>query len=204
MSLWLEPAVFPVLLDSCVLYPYELRDLLLEISHEHLYRVHWSPQILEDTVRNLLADARTTPEQVNRFCAAMKRAFPEALPPEPRYLPNEPELMAPGAGTDDRALMAPAAGTDGPVMLAALVTALQQAQPPAPQMPPDPLAVARALGDAAALGAWLTTAEVVQLLRVSPGTVRSWGDGHQPWPGFRLDRRRDGSAVWWRVTAVTG
>lgn len=188
MSLWLEPAVFPVLLDSCV--------------HEHLYRVHWSPQILEDTVRNLLADARTTPEQVNRFCAAMKRAFPEALPPEPRYLPNEPALMAPGAGTDDRALPSPAAGTDGPAMLAALVTALQ-AQPPAPQMPPDPLAVARALGDAAALGAWLTTAEVAQLLRVSPGTVRSWGDGHQPRPGFRLDRRREGPTVWWRVTAVT-
>lgn len=131
------------------------------------------------------------------------RNFPEALPPEPRYLPNEPALMAPGAGTDDRALPSPAAGTDGPAMLAALVTALQ-AQPPAPQQPPDPLAVARALGDAAALGAWLTTAEVAQLLRVSPGTVRSWGDGHQPRPGFRLDRRREGPAVWWRVTAVTG
>ena len=79
MSLWLEPAVFPVLLDSCVLYPYELRDLLLEVAHEHLYRVHWSPQILEDTVRNLLADARSTPEKVSRFCAAMERAFPEAM-----------------------------------------------------------------------------------------------------------------------------
>ena len=94
-------------------------------------------------------------------------------------------------------------GSIAAVKAPALVTALQ-AQPPAPQLPPDPLAVARALGDAAALGAWLTTAEVAQLLRVSPGTVRSWGDGHQPRPGFRLDRRRDGSAVWWRVTAVTG
>ena len=82
MSLWLEPAVFPVLLDSCVLYPYELRDLLLEAAHEQLYRVHWSAQILEDTVRNLLADARTTPERASRFCAAMERAFPEA-PVEP-------------------------------------------------------------------------------------------------------------------------
>ena len=58
MSLWLEPVVFPVLLDSCVLYPYELRDLLLEIAHEHLYRVHWSPQILDDTTRNLLSGRR--------------------------------------------------------------------------------------------------------------------------------------------------
>ena len=89
MSLWLEPAVFPVLLDSCVLYPYELRDLLLEIAHEHLYRVHWSAQILEDTVRNLLADARSTPEKASRFCAAMERAFPEALVEPPPGLADQ-------------------------------------------------------------------------------------------------------------------
>jgi hypothetical protein len=132
------------------------------------------------------------------------RNFPEALPPEPRYLPNEPALMAPAAGTDDMpplSLPAPAAGSDGPAMLAALLAALTPA--PALPQPPDPLAVARGLSDAAGLGAWLTTAEMAQLLRVSPGTVRSWGDGHQPRPGFRLERRRDGSAVWWRVTAVT-
>jgi predicted nucleic acid-binding protein len=89
VSLWLEPAVFPVLLDSCVLYPYELRDLLLEIAHEHLYRVHWSPQILEDTVRNLLADARSTQEKASRFCAAMERAFPEALVEPPPGLADQ-------------------------------------------------------------------------------------------------------------------
>ena len=89
MSLWLEPAVFPVLLDSCVLYPYELRDLLLEIAHEHLYRVHWSPQILDDTTRNLVADGRTTPEKASRFCAAMGRAFPEALVEPPPGLADQ-------------------------------------------------------------------------------------------------------------------
>lgn len=89
MSLWLEPAVFPVLLDSCVLYPYELRDLLLEIAHEQLYRVHWSAQILEDTVRNLVADARSTPEKASRFCAAMERAFPEALVEPPPGLADQ-------------------------------------------------------------------------------------------------------------------
>ena len=89
MSLWLEPAVFPVLLDSCVLYPYELRDLLLELAHEHLYRVHWSPQILDDTTRNLVADGRTTPEKASRFCAAMDRAFPEALVEPPPGLADQ-------------------------------------------------------------------------------------------------------------------
>jgi len=89
VSLWLEPPVFPVLLDSCVLYPYELRDLLLEAAHEQLYRVHWSPQILEDTVRNLLADARTTREKARRLCAAMKRVFPEALVEPPSGLADQ-------------------------------------------------------------------------------------------------------------------
>ena len=64
MSLWLEPAVFPVLLD-------------------------WSPQILEDTVRNLLADARSTPEKASRFCAAMERAFPEAMVEPPSRLADQ-------------------------------------------------------------------------------------------------------------------
>lgn len=89
MSLWLEPASFPVLLDSCVLYPYELRDLLLEAAHEQLYRVHWSPQILEDTVRNLVSDGRTTPERSAKFCAAMDRAFPEALVEPPAGLADQ-------------------------------------------------------------------------------------------------------------------
>lgn len=89
MSLWLEPAVFPVLLDSCVLYPYELRHLLLEAAHEQLYRVHWSGQILEDTVRNLVADGRTSPEQANRFRSAMDRAFPEAMVEQPAGLADQ-------------------------------------------------------------------------------------------------------------------
>lgn len=89
MSLWLEPAVVPVLLDSCVLYPYELRDLLLEAAHEELYRVHWSLRILEDTVRNLLVDARTTPEQASRLAAAMERAFPEAMVEPPSGLADQ-------------------------------------------------------------------------------------------------------------------
>lgn len=120
--------------------------------------------------------------------------FPEALP----------SLPSAGAVTDDLgplSMPSPAAVTDGPAMLAALVQALQVPAPPLP--PADPLAVARGLADAAAMGAWLSTAEAAQLLGVAPGTVRSWGDGHHPRPGYRLDRRRDGSAVWWRVTAVS-
>ena len=52
MSLWLEPAVFPVLLDSCVLYPYELRDPLAGIGKPEPLRENlagcWSRRIDEE------------------------------------------------------------------------------------------------------------------------------------------------------------
>lgn len=68
-----------------------------------------------------------------------------------------------------------------------------------PQARLDPLAVARGLAEAAALGAWLSTPELAQLLGVAPGTVRGWSTGHRPRPGFVLERRKQGAALWWRV-----
>ena len=73
--------------------------------------------------------------------------------------------------------------------------------PPPP--PADPLAVARGLSEADDLGAWLSVAELARLLGVAPGTVRGWGNGHRPPPSFQLERRKDGGAVWWRVTAAS-
>lgn len=47
--------------------------------------------------------------------------------------------------------------------------------------PADPLAVARGLSEAVELGAWLSVAELARL----------------------LERRKDGAAVRWRVTAAS-
>jgi hypothetical protein len=52
-------------------------------------RVHWSPRILDDTTRNLVADGRTTTEKARRFCEAMERAFPEALVEPPPGLADQ-------------------------------------------------------------------------------------------------------------------
>ena len=90
--------------------------------------------------------------------------------------------------------MEPTDGSDGMAILAQLVAAMASPPPPA-----DPLAVARSLDEAASLGAWLSGQELAQLLGVAPGTVRSWSSGHRPRPGFELERRKDGAAVWWRV-----
>jgi hypothetical protein len=81
-------------------------------------------------------------------------------------------------------------GTDGLMALAQMAMALR---PPA-----DPLAVPRALQEAAELGAWLSTKELAELVRMAPATVRGWGDGHTPRPGFRLVRKTD-RGVWWKL-----
>jgi hypothetical protein len=104
---------------------------------------------------------------------------------------------APGSDGTGGALTAPS--PDG---LAALVTAIRET---APTPPPDPLAVPEALARAADAGHWLSTAELAQLLRLGAATIARWGDGHQPRPGYRLERLQDrpSAPVWWRV-ARTG
>jgi hypothetical protein len=90
----------------------------------------------------------------------------------------------------------PSGGSDALAALARLAAAIT---PPPP--PPDPLAVARCLAEAVELGAWLSVAELARLLGVAPGTVRGWSSGHNPRPGFELERRKDGAAVWRRVSS---
>jgi len=73
-------AVFPVILDSCVLYPMYVRDTLLYAAYRGLYRPHWSEEILEGAFRNLLQNnERMTPAKVERIKRQMQRSFPEAM-----------------------------------------------------------------------------------------------------------------------------
>lgn len=135
-------------------------------------------------------------------------SFPEALPAASAGTDgSEPEAVPIAAADGGRkarprtgglALPAAGAGTDGLMALAQLAAAMAPPPPPA-----DPLAVARGLAEAAELGAWLSVAELARLLGVAPGTVRGWSSGHHPRPGFVLERRKEGAAVWWRVTAAS-
>jgi len=49
----LEPAVFPAVIDSCVLYHLELRLLLIHLDAAGLFRLHVSEKIVDDFIRNL-------------------------------------------------------------------------------------------------------------------------------------------------------
>jgi hypothetical protein len=82
--------------------------------------------------------------------------------------------------------------------LALLAAAVAAAMPVAPV---DPLRRAKALSEAAELGVALSSMELAEVLGMSPATVSSWADGHQPRPGFKLLRckQKPGGAVWWVV-----
>lgn len=72
------PAPFKVVLDACVLYPFTLRDVLLQAAAQGFYQVYWSETILDEALRNLVADGRMTEDNAAKLVAAMRRAFPEA------------------------------------------------------------------------------------------------------------------------------
>ena len=82
-------AVFPVVLDSCVLYPMYLRDTLLCAAEAELYRVHWSAEILDGAIRNLVANQQMTQQQASHLERQIQLAFPDAMVVvTPRLIPS--------------------------------------------------------------------------------------------------------------------
>ena len=77
--------MFSALLDTCVLVPSFLRDLLLELAASQAYRPVWSNRI-EEELRRVLADLwhkkDLSPEHIEgrleRLLDQMNRAFPDA------------------------------------------------------------------------------------------------------------------------------
>lgn len=69
-----------VVLDSCVLYPASLRDLLLTLAAFDAYDVAWTEEILEELRRNVVADhpGIDSDRFVKHTLGAMRSAFPEA------------------------------------------------------------------------------------------------------------------------------
>ncbi len=45
---------FTVIFDACVLYPAPLRDVLMELSIEGIFRARWTSEIHEEWNKNLL------------------------------------------------------------------------------------------------------------------------------------------------------
>jgi predicted nucleic acid-binding protein len=85
------------LLDANVLYSAPVRDLLLTLAAADLLVPHWSDEIHNEWIRNLLqARPDITPQMLARTRAAMDAAFPEAL--VQRYDWRIPSLHLPDPG----------------------------------------------------------------------------------------------------------
>lgn len=67
------------LLDANVLVPDLLRDTLLSCADLGLYVVRWSPTIINEMRRTLIARGMASTEAVERLIAQMERAFPYAV-----------------------------------------------------------------------------------------------------------------------------
>ena len=103
-----------VVLDTCVLAPMPLADLLLRGAEAPaLYRVAWSSAIL-DELRRTLGKFGLSEMQIGRRLRAMESAFPEANIAHPEgFLDKVPELPDP----DDRHVLAAAIASEANVIV---------------------------------------------------------------------------------------
>jgi predicted nucleic acid-binding protein len=70
---------FTVVLDACVLYPAPIRDILLSLAAEELFKAKWSEIIQGEWLRNLLKNRSDLKKvQLNQTIKAMNAAFPNA------------------------------------------------------------------------------------------------------------------------------
>lgn len=66
-------------LDADVLYPLPLRDTLLSAAAEGCFQPVWSAEILDEAIRNLVADDRTDAAGAASLCQALDDNFEDAL-----------------------------------------------------------------------------------------------------------------------------
>lgn len=65
-----------VILDACMLYSSPLRDFLLHLAQQKLYKPRWSDRINDEWIRNVLKNRRDLNEQsFDRLRIMMNDAF---------------------------------------------------------------------------------------------------------------------------------
>ena len=76
---------FSAIYDACVLYPFEVRDILMVAAQTRCFALHWTDAILEECTRNLVKDQLATQESMDRMVATMKMMYPHATIPLTDY-----------------------------------------------------------------------------------------------------------------------
>ncbi|HEV3169981.1 MAG TPA: hypothetical protein VGZ32_06560 [Actinocrinis sp.] len=71
--------VFAAVLDACVLFPNFLRDTVLTLAEQELFRPLWSAAILAEVRRNVLAKREVDADAFDRTLLLMNTAFDDAM-----------------------------------------------------------------------------------------------------------------------------
>lgn len=101
------------MLDANLLYPFHLRNLLIQFAVERLIDVRWTDAIHQEWIGNLAAEGRVTRERLMRTLDIMRRVLPGA---EVRgYEHRVAGLVLPDAG--DRHVLAAAIEAKASVLL---------------------------------------------------------------------------------------
>lgn len=93
-------------LDACVLFPNILRDSLLTLAEQDLFRPMWSTAILGEVRRNVLAKRDVDPAAIDRTPALMTSVFDGAMIDDADWWPLVAGLELPDP--DDRHVLAAA------------------------------------------------------------------------------------------------
>lgn len=75
----MPPAPRQVVLDANVLYSFLLRDTILRAAEEGLCLPYWSAEILDEMIRNLVANGKVKHQYAPRLLEGFRKAFPESL-----------------------------------------------------------------------------------------------------------------------------
>jgi len=98
-----EPPI--AVLDACVLYPFHLRNVLVQAAFDGLFDARWTDDIHAEWIRNLAANApNVTADRLETTRDRMKEVLPEA--DVSGYQPLVPSLSLPDP--DDRHVLAAA------------------------------------------------------------------------------------------------
>jgi predicted nucleic acid-binding protein len=100
--------------DACVLYPFQLRNLLVQCGVDRLVEARWSDEIHDEWMRNLLAkEPRLTRARLEATRDLMDRVLPQAR--VTGYAARIPAIALPDPG--DRHVVAAAAETKASIIV---------------------------------------------------------------------------------------
>jgi predicted nucleic acid-binding protein len=118
--------VAPVFIDTNVLFPFSVMDLMLALTEDHVHEIVWTEALLAEWERVIVREHRRSPDSAASVTAAIRAFFADAELPATAYEHLVAEM--PGDDPDDHRHMAAAIAAHA----AALVTWNQVDFPAAP------------------------------------------------------------------------